>query len=169
MNDLDAAHALLDRDVQWSGPNFTLEQRHERLQFYIALSQWNDAGRLYGYRAITRKTTGELIGICGFIPVLWSARQRALLSPAKDRFSALELEIGYALGTAHRGAGYATEALKALIEHGFADLGVGRILAGTGKDNPESIALLQRVGMRTFPNPEVGWPELIGVLENGSR
>ena len=53
--DLDAAHRLLDVDLRWSGPDFTRERRRERLAFSIALAQWDDTGRLYGYRAITRK------------------------------------------------------------------------------------------------------------------
>jgi RimJ/RimL family protein N-acetyltransferase len=81
----------------------------------------------------------------------------------------VELEVGYALETAHRGRGYATEALRALIDHAFAALGVGRIVAGTGADNAASVALLRRVGMRTLPNPDGGWPGVVGVLENPSR
>ena len=70
------------------------------------------------------------------------------------------------LDAAHRGRGYATEALQALIAHAFGVLGVGRLVAGTGRDNAPSIALLRRVGMRTFASPYGGWPEVIGVLEN---
>jgi hypothetical protein len=63
---------------------------------------------------------------------------------------------------------YATEALGALIDHAFTALGVRRLVAGTGRANAASIRLLKRVGMRTFPSPYEGWPELIGVLENPS-
>ena len=97
-----------------------------------------------------------------------SARRRALLSPEGVPRAAVELEVGYALGTAHRGRGYATEALGALIVHAFATLGVGRTVAGTGADNAASIALLRRVGMRTVANPNGGWPGVIGVLEHPS-
>jgi RimJ/RimL family protein N-acetyltransferase len=134
----------------------------------MALAGWEDTGRLYGYRAITLKPTGELIGICGFLPCLWDARHRAPLSPGDGASSALELDVGHALGVAHRGRGYATEALRALIAHAFGELGVRRLVAGTGRDNAGSIALLRRVGMRTFPSPYDGWPEIIGVLENPS-
>jgi RimJ/RimL family protein N-acetyltransferase len=166
--DLDAAHRLLDGDLRWSGPGVTRERRRERLAFYAALAQWDDTGRLYGYRAITLKPGGDLIGLCGFLPCLWSARRRALFVAGEAPRAALELELGYALGTAHRGRGYATEALGALIDHAFTALGVGRLVAGTGADNAASIALLQRVGMRTFANPYGGWPGVIGVLENPS-
>ena len=61
------------------------------------------------------------------------------------------------------------------LEGGPADLlglldwfGPVDVVAGTGADNAASIALLQRVGMRTFANPYGGWPGVIGVLENPS-
>jgi hypothetical protein len=63
LDDLDAAHQLLDVDLQWSGPDFTRAQRRERLAFAIALAQRDDTGRLYGYRAITLKRTADLIGL----------------------------------------------------------------------------------------------------------
>ena len=163
--DLDAAHGLLDLDVGWSGPGFTWGQRRERVAFYGELARWDDTGRLFGYRAVVLKDTDELIGIVGFLPVLWDARRRALLSPADGAAAGLELEVGYALGPAHRGRGYATEALRALIDHAFGTLGVGRIVAGTDRDNAPSIALLERVGMRTFANPREGWPHVMGVIE----
>jgi RimJ/RimL family protein N-acetyltransferase len=165
MDDLDAAHQLLDADLEWSGPGFTRDRREERLRFYVALAEWDDTRRLFGYRAITLKPTDELVGICGFIPGWWDAEDRALFDPGEHPAAALELEVGYALGSAHRGQGYATEALQALIDHAFGALGVGRLVAGTGRENVGSIALLRRVGMRTFPNPRPGWPEVIGVLE----
>ena len=166
MSDLEAAHQLLDQDLEWSGTGFTLEQRRERLAFYVALARWDDTGRLFGYRAVTLKATGELIGICGFIPGVWDGRDRALVSTCDDPGAGLELEVGYALGSAYRGHGYATEALRALIDHAFGELGVRRLVAGTGRDNPGSVRLLERVGMRTFANPHGGWPEVIAVLEN---
>jgi RimJ/RimL family protein N-acetyltransferase len=165
-DDLDAAHVLLDEELAWSGRGYTREQRRERLAFYTELARWSDTGSLYGYRAVTPKESGALIGICGFVPVLWKARQRALLSPDDGAAAGVELEVGYALGSAYRGRGYATEAVGALIDHAFRALGVGRLVAGTGRDNARSIALLERLGMRTFENPDPGWPGVIGVLVN---
>jgi RimJ/RimL family protein N-acetyltransferase len=72
MADLDAAHQVLDLDIEWSGPSFTLDQRRERLNFYIGLAQWADTGRVYGFRAIILKSMQELIGLCGIHPDLWS-------------------------------------------------------------------------------------------------
>src|SRR3989442_17197 len=167
LDDLDEAHELLDRDLAWSGTGFTRDQRRERIRFYAELARWSDTGSMYGYRAITLKESGTIVGICGFIPGMWSARHRSLLSPDARASAGLELEVGYALGSAHRGRGYATEAVGALVDHAFRERGVGRVVAGTGRDNARSVALLQRLGMRTVENPDPGWPEVIGVLENG--
>lgn len=77
MEELDAAHRPLDRDLRWPAPGFTIDQRRERLAFSIALAQWGDTGQLDGYRAITRRPVSVLIGLRGFLPCLWSARRRA--------------------------------------------------------------------------------------------
>ena len=52
LDDVEAAHRVLDLDLQWAGPGFTLEQRRERVQFHIGLATWGFCGGLYGDRAI---------------------------------------------------------------------------------------------------------------------
>ena len=178
MQDLAAAHQLLDVDIQWSGPSFSLDQRRQRLQFYISLAQWGDTGCIYGYRAITLKPNSLLIGICGFTPVLWQAQLKARLWPElfgemkDDPYASLELDIGYALGSQHRGQGYATEAVKALVDYAFRALTVHWIFAGTERSNTGSIRMMQHIGMQVASNPdqpELDWPHgpgVAGVLEN---
>ena len=179
MDDLEAAYQLLDIDIQWSGPGFSLERRKAQLQFYIYLSAWNDMGRLYGYRAIILKPSQKLIGICGFLPSVISPRQKWLFWPAlfgesdpDSAFATPELEVGYAMSSLHRGNGYATEAVRALIQYAFAELGVKRLFASTNRSNTGSIKLMKRVGMRTANNPvrlDEDWPDapgVIGVIEN---
>lgn len=38
LEDIDEAYQLLDVDLAWSGPGFSIEQRTHRLQFYISLA-----------------------------------------------------------------------------------------------------------------------------------
>jgi ribosomal-protein-alanine N-acetyltransferase len=57
-------------------------------------------------------------------------------------------EIGYALGVEHRGHGYATEAAQGLMAHGFLSLDLHRIYACTSSRNPDSWAVMERLGMR---------------------
>jgi RimJ/RimL family protein N-acetyltransferase len=56
-------------------------------------------------------------------------------------------EIGWALGVGHRGRGYATEAARALMVHGFTSLGLHRIQAGTLARNVASWQVMERLGM----------------------
>jgi RimJ/RimL family protein N-acetyltransferase len=57
-------------------------------------------------------------------------------------------EIGYWLGVAFWGRGYATEAARALIDHAFGDLGHDVLLAGARVSNPASRRVLQKCGFQ---------------------
>jgi RimJ/RimL family protein N-acetyltransferase len=57
-------------------------------------------------------------------------------------------EIGYVLDPSHTGNGYVTEACRALLELGFAGLGLHRIIARIDARNDASAAVLRRLGMR---------------------
>ncbi len=58
------------------------------------------------------------------------------------------LEVGYIFATAHGGRGYATEAVRALLDLAFTELGARRVVARVDARNVRSRALLQRLGMR---------------------
>jgi ribosomal-protein-alanine N-acetyltransferase len=58
------------------------------------------------------------------------------------------VEIGYSVLPAFQGCGYATEAVQALVAWGFAQPGVGRIVANCRFDNVASIRVLEKAGMR---------------------
>lgn len=57
-------------------------------------------------------------------------------------------ELGYWIGTAYWGRGYATEAAGAVIRYGFDELGLQRIHANHLVRNPGSGRVLQKLGMR---------------------
>jgi RimJ/RimL family protein N-acetyltransferase len=57
-------------------------------------------------------------------------------------------EIGYWLGVAFWGQGYATEAARALIDHAFGGLGYDTLLAGARVSNPASRRVLQKCGFQ---------------------
>ena len=177
MEDLYEAHQVLDVDIEWSGRSFTLGQRRERLHLYVGLAQWEDTGRLYGFRAITLKASQELIGICGLHPDVWSPRWKAIFWPTLFRdydgttlggHASLELGIGYALSHPARRQGYATEAVKALLDHAFRTLQINRVFAVADQRNPDSVKVMQRVGMRTAQNPDgqMAYPGVVGLIEN---
>ena len=58
-----------------------------------------------------------------------------------------EWEFGYHFLAEHWGKGYATEALKAVVQYVFKHFKINRLVAFTNGNNYRSEALLQRVGM----------------------
>ncbi len=75
----------------------------------------------------------ELIGDCGFRVLENEPRQA---------------EIGIALAPEFQGHGYATEAVRALLDYLFQKLGKHRVFGSADPSNLASIRLLQRLGMR---------------------
>jgi len=78
--------------------------------------------------AITLDRT--IIGVCG-------------LDPREDG-----PEIGYWLGVDYWGQGYATEAVRALIDHAFGELGYEALAAGARVSNPASRRVLEKCGFQ---------------------
>ena len=56
------------------------------------------------------------------------------------------LEVGYTIFAPHRGHGYATEAVRALIEWARVTHGIGRFLASISPGNEPSLAIARRLG-----------------------
>lgn len=57
-------------------------------------------------------------------------------------------EIGYTIGPAHQGVGYATEAARAVVTYAFDGQGVASVRAVTDARNLASIGVAERLGMR---------------------
>jgi RimJ/RimL family protein N-acetyltransferase len=78
-----------------------------------------------------------------------------------------EVELGYRLLKSVWGKGYATEGSRALIQKGFAELGVQRVVAFTMVVNVASRRVMEKAGLRlvrTFHEP---WPDYIEGEEEG--
>jgi ribosomal-protein-alanine N-acetyltransferase len=58
------------------------------------------------------------------------------------------VEIGYSITSAYRNAGYATEAVRALIRWLFDQPGVTTIIAECARDNIGSVRVLEKLGMQ---------------------
>jgi RimJ/RimL family protein N-acetyltransferase len=58
------------------------------------------------------------------------------------------LEVGYIFSPAHGGRGYATEAVRALLDLAFGTLGARRVVARVDARNSPSRQLLERLGVR---------------------
>ncbi len=83
--------------------------------------------------AIERKAGGELIGDCAFVRLGEDPRQA---------------EIAFTLARPFQGQGYAAEAVSALLDYLFGELGLHRVRANCDPRNGGSIHLLTRLGMR---------------------
>jgi len=59
-----------------------------------------------------------------------------------------DAEIGYWLGAPHWGRGYATEAVRAVIDHAFGALGHQALQAGARVSNPASRRVLEKCGFQ---------------------
>ena len=57
-------------------------------------------------------------------------------------------DLGYWLGVAYWGSGYATEAARAVIDHAFAALGYAALQAGARVTNPASRRVLEKCGFQ---------------------
>ncbi len=84
-----------------------------------------------GFCAVFEKVTGQFVGWCG----LW------ILKETK------EIELGYAIRKDRWGMGYASEAAKRILEYGFDDLNLDRIVAVAYPENLSSINVMKKIGM----------------------
>jgi RimJ/RimL family protein N-acetyltransferase len=78
---------------------------------------------------ITLKENGQLIGTGGF-----------------NEFKGPRAGIGYDLATAYWKRGYVTEAVRAIVAHGFATLNLNRIEAFVMPENAASARVLEKLG-----------------------
>ncbi|WP_433154538.1 GNAT family N-acetyltransferase [Actinomadura nitritigenes] len=65
-----------------------------------------------------------------------------------DQAKSVQGELGWTLDPSYGGKGYATEAVRALIDVAFRSLGLRRLHAECFYDNEPSWRLMERVGMR---------------------
>ena len=75
------------------------------------------------------------------------------------------VEIGWRLAASSWGCGYATEAARAAIAHGFGPLGLREIVSFTVPVNRRSRAVMERLGMTHDPTEDFDHP----LLPEGHR
>ena len=63
-------------------------------------------------------------------------------------FAPRTYEIGWLLGKAYHGHGYATEAAAAMLKYGFEDLLLHRVIATCQPENVPSYRVMEKIGMR---------------------
>lgn len=59
-----------------------------------------------------------------------------------------EINLGYSILPNYQGKGFATEAAKGMVEWGLKQPGVEKVIATCSPDNPASIRVLQKAGLK---------------------
>jgi ribosomal-protein-alanine N-acetyltransferase len=108
---------------------FELEMAEAWLAAQEAL---REEGRLYAFGLEEATAPGVLVGAIG-------------LTVEREH---LRAELGYWLGRAWWGRGYATEAGRAILAFGFEELGLERVFANHLRRNEPSGRVLRRLGFR---------------------
>lgn len=70
------------------------------------------------------------------------------------------IEVGWRLARAFWGRGYAAEAARACLEHGFRERGFREILSFTATANERSRRVMERLGMTRDPGDDFDHPAL---------
>ncbi len=123
VNDPEWLRQIGDRGVR-SVADAEAYLRRGPLAMYAALG--------FGLWAVVPAGGGEPLGICGLI----------------KRETLPDVDVGYAFLPAHRGHGYAREAVAACLAHGRGVYGLTRIVAVTAVANERSVRLLGALGFR---------------------
>ena len=131
-SDWDAyAELCADAEVmRYIGTGVTLTRDEAWRSIANFLGHWQLRG--YGMYAVEAKDTGGFVGRVGFHdPPGWP-----------------EFELGWTLGRAHWGRGYATEAARAALDHAFAAMGRKRVASFIRHGNERSVRVAERLGER---------------------
>lgn len=131
-DDLDVVHRLwTEPDVRrylWDGETIS----RETAAGIISASAGCFEERGFGLWAVIRKEDEGLIGFCGF----WRFEEGS------------GFELVYGISPAYWGRGYATEAARTAIRHGFEEVGLDRIRASADSPNAASLRVMRKAGMR---------------------
>lgn len=133
MDDLDALFALYkDPEIRRYFPEGTLtyKETKEELEWFL---NGHPKHPELGLWATIHKETGQFIGRCGLLP--WTIDQRE------------EVEVAYLLDKKYWGQGLATEAAQAILQYGFEQLHLSRLICMMFPENLASANVARKMGM----------------------
>ena len=108
----------------------------------------------FGYWAAIEKATGAFLG--------WFLFRPPMVHPEPG-----VVELGYRLHVAAWGRGFATEGAIALVDRGFAEMGVQRVVANTMTINRGSQRVMQKAGLRFVRTVHLSHTHPIDGSEHG--
>jgi RimJ/RimL family protein N-acetyltransferase len=161
LDDLDEIYRLVYADpavkVTWSGATGKSDEIKARFAERHILANGD-----FCLHALVSKEMSTLIGLMGFQRHPPGAGHNIWYLQSEDEPNRsvgfnpdfIEVELTYALG-------------RALVPYGFDTLGIGRIIQGVRRDNPNSINLMRRLGFRIENGLEPS--EVVGILDSANR
>ena len=133
MDDLDALFALYrDPEVRKYFPEgtLTLEETKEELEWFL---NGHPSHPELGLWATIHKETGQFIGRCGLLP--WTIEGRD------------EVEVAYMIAKEYWKQGLGTEAAQGILQYGFEQLHLTRLICLIDRGNQASIKVATNIGM----------------------
>jgi RimJ/RimL family protein N-acetyltransferase len=102
----------------------------------------------FGMYAVDLKATNSFIGFVG----LEHVESKFPFAPA--------VEVAWRIDYGQWGKGYATEAARAVLDHGFKKLGLKEIVAFGVHDNKRAISVMENIGMKRDEKADFDYPSL---------
>jgi RimJ/RimL family protein N-acetyltransferase len=106
----------------------------------------------YSFQAVERREDGRFMGMLGMAPIGDDLR---LLLPG-----APAVEIGWQLGKAFWGQGYAPEGAQAMLDFAWTQLALPEVVAITYEGNLPSRRVMEKLGMRRDPHGDFLHPKV---------
>ena len=134
------------------GSGWSLEKVQERVE--RAIERHRERGMTFW--TVIERASGEVIGQGGLVPI---------------SFNGEEVELGYRLGKAHWGKGYASEIARASAAHGFGALGLEALVAVCYAENLASRRVLIKTGFEEDGESDVyyGVPTVVHRMGRGAK
>lgn len=135
----------------------------EKTERFVRSIQEHFTQHGYGLYAVDLLANDAFIGFVGLNWATFSAH----FTPC--------VEIGWRLATQYWGKGYATEAARACLKYGFTELDLPEICSFTATENTNSVAVMERIGLRyrgNFGHPRIDpghrlHPHVLYLLRQG--
>jgi ribosomal-protein-alanine N-acetyltransferase len=165
--DLENRHRLMAEAFGESG---SLEDTRQWLIWTLA--NYRELARLhqppYGDYAIALRSSGEIIGSVGLVPLIVPWNSLLDPTPPPHYFTSPEFGLFWAVFPAHRARGYASEAGRAMLKFVFESLRARRVVATTEFENEASQQVMRKLGMKLLHNNsgDPFWCQIVGVLDN---
>ena len=132
--DLDALYALYrDPEIRQFYPegDLTLDETRAELEWFL---NGHPRHPELGLWATVLKSTGKFIGRCGLLP--WELEGQH------------EVEVAYLIARTHWGQGLGTEAAQGVLDYGFTQLNLPRLVCLIDEANEASKRVAEKIGMR---------------------